>query len=227
MRQGLAIAFSYFFITQICKKEKPNLYKIFCISVMPLLHFVSIIPSLIGFLFEKYIYKRINNKFLTYLYISFITIFIIRLVLASSVLSNFSRLEFYMNSEEYGAQLSYFNLGLIKSIGVYLIIIVLAKNNLYKNKAYCCLLFLYSVGIGARIGFIDIAIFSGRIGSALTYSEIFLLPLTLRYYLNNSLKYIMTSLIYFLINIFVMLYIQYPDFIEVYFDRDKIEAIQY
>jgi hypothetical protein len=76
---------------------------------------------------------------------------------------------------------------------------------------------IYIAHLGIRIGFIDIAILSGRIGSALGFSEIFLLPMLIKDQINSRLWRVVLTAGYMLVHLSISLLIFTPYLIEDYF----------
>lgn len=65
----------------------------------------------------------------------------------------------------------------IKALLTFIILLIFTSQKMYQDRVYKTFFLLFIFGLACRIGFMDIPILSGRFASALTFSEIFLLPM--------------------------------------------------
>jgi hypothetical protein len=125
----------------------------------------------------------------------------------------------YQQHEEYGQSRSLFSLPNIRVAIILLVAYCLYRTipTLRINYVYSYLIGIYAVGLAIRLIFFNTAIFSGRIGAAFSFAEIFMIPIVL----NSSVlfrkwKWVFI-LIYFVVQGYITLWLQAPFMIEDYF----------
>lgn len=85
-----------------------------------------------------------------------------------------------------------------------------------KEFTYDFLTILYAIGVGFRLGFYDFLILSGRLSTIFTFSEIFLIPMLLKFKFNQVTSFFL-MLFYVIINLYITIVYQVPFIFEDYF----------
>jgi hypothetical protein len=129
-----------------------------------------------------------------------------------------NRISVYLSDAEHGYVRSIFEPANIRALLLTALFIALRpKSNEFMYKSYSLLLAIYCVHLGVRVGFQDIAILSGRIGSALGFSEIFLLPILLKIRVRSRILCLILGLSYFGVHLYFSLSLTFPFLWDDYF----------
>lgn len=213
IRQGLAIAIGFYFLSLILvNRSKLNAYLSLCLGV---------VFHNIAFIYLIFFSNKVNNFFANlniklYLKVLFVVVAVFifcRLVTDLGYINLTDRVSNYSDSE-YSEQRSFFHPANLRSLLLLGFFVLLEPKN--KNNLYVFLVLLYSVGVGFRLGFYDFLILSGRVSTAFTFSEIFLIPILLKYRFSNVIA-ILFIFIYFILSLIVNIVYQVPFIIDDYF----------
>jgi hypothetical protein len=218
IRQGLGIALAFWAIAILTKSSKRLLISAISLTGF-LFHAVSIIPVVIGLVTNHFIpNQRSINNWLWSLNIFAITVALCWAISSMDLFVTAERISVYVNDAEHGTPRGIFELANVRAILMaFTFVAFRPRDDKTYFHVYMFLLSIYVVHLGIRIGFIDFAILSGRIGSSLGFAEIFLLPLMLRDRIRQPLFRIMTICAYMSLHFMVGLLIQLPYLIDDYF----------
>lgn len=219
IRQGLSVAFIFLAISILARKPF-NLFGFLVAGVFSLLfHAVSVIPLLVALILKSYLPRlRSVRNWIWAINIFAVTIILCRLISSLELFSIIERMQSYIGDAEYNA-----TRGVLEPANFRVIILAFAflvfrpEENEEWFSIYMLLMGIYFVGLGVRIGFIDFAILNGRIGSALNFAEIFLLPLMLGDLVKKRVIRNAFISIYFLTHSIATISLQIPYFIDDYF----------
>ncbi|WP_439256813.1 EpsG family protein [Lonepinella sp. BR2271] len=219
MRQGLAVPLALLSITMLFSK-KYNYVKFLVFAVLAFsFHQVSFVVALSGllcfFLVSFLLNKNISlNNFRAWsIFIFLISVVISKYVLLDIMINFSERLSAYANNS-YGEEIGFFRLPNIKAFLVFIFILIFMNKKIYENRLFLVFFIMYIIGVSMRFGFSEFAILGGRFASALTFTEIFILPFIFSRFVNGGL---IIFLIYVAIQFFLTYFIQAPYVIEDYF----------
>jgi hypothetical protein len=180
-------------------------------------HFATLLPILVSSILAMLPIEQGRFKAVIRTAILIFAIIITsQIILNSNILNEASKLDIYLNSAMYGYARNLSDIANIRAI-LLLVIFLMAPVSLINRKTYSLLLSLYACGIGIRIGFLDVAIISGRLGSIFGFAEIFLIPLLVQSISKNKPMTIAIGLVYFLASFVATAYYQVPGLIDDYF----------
>lgn len=220
IRQGLAIAFAFLFASIIFGRKSLNSLAIISAIVAITFHSVSIVPIFFALsLNYLYIYcKKYFNDFIWFASILAIVVFACYAAIQADVALTMDRVSIYMDNDEQVYSRSLSDPANLRAI-ILSIILFLFRPSIASgwHRNYMLLLGLYVAHLGIRIGFIDLAILSGRIGASLGFAEIFLLPMMLKENIRNSLNRNLIILIFMVLHFIISVYILVPFLIDDYF----------
>lgn len=219
IRQGLAVAIAFWVITIIIQRPQSWLKSAILSLLGTLFHVVSIVPIAVVIVITRL--TPVQRSYKNWCWAATVLGVIIGICwLASStgLLELTTRISNYIGDEEFGSARSISDPANLRAIVLTLAFISLRPSGDRPwFKAYMVLLGLYIANLGIRIGFLDVAILSGRIGSALGFSEIFLLPLLIKDKINLRGWRIAFTTSYMLLHFSVALLFLVPYLIEDYF----------
>jgi hypothetical protein len=219
IRQGLAVAIAFWAISIIIQRPQSWLKSAVLTIVGVLFHVVSIIPILFAIIITRLTPAHRSYKNWSWASTILGTIIVACWLVSSAGLFELTtRISNYIGDQEFGVARSITDTANLRAVTLTLLFIILRPSaDRPWFKAYMVLLSMYIANLGIRIGFIDIAILSGRIGSAFGFSEIFLLPLLIKDCFRTTLLRIAFTAGYMLIHFSVALLILVPYLIEDYF----------
>lgn len=180
IRQGLATPIGLYALVLLYKEERFSL-KFLLLSLFAVsMHQISSIPILVGsiiYFFRNKIDKisLIKFKILSFLLVV-IVIFLCKYVLINVLIELSGRIAAYSETEEYGQSIGLFRLPNIKAFFTFSMLLILITKDFYKNKIFVLFYLFFALSFAFRVGFIDLAILSGRFAIAFSYAEIFILP---------------------------------------------------
>lgn len=218
IRQGFAVTLAYFLVFYWGFKKGREYLTILFIPLMSIFHVTaSLIPFiyLINKLFNR-LFIYFGRRLFLVLYL-FLTIAFSYYILNSDQFLSFEKIQIFLNSEELSSKRSLFDLINIKSMILFILTLLLSSEKIIYNNKYYFLLLLFTTSLAVRIGFIDFSILSGRFGSALGFSEIFIIPLLLQDFFKNKFYIFFLSCVYLLASIFITLSYQAPYLLDDYF----------
>jgi hypothetical protein len=218
IRQGLAVAIAFWAISLIIQRPQSWLKLTILVLAGVLFHVVSIVPIAVAIIFSRL--TPILRSYKNWYWAAAILGIIIGacwLVSSSDLFELTTRISNYIGDENYGSERSITDLANLRAIILTLAFITLRPSaDRPWFKAYMVLLGLYVANLGFRIGFIDVAILSGRIGSAAGFSEIFLLPLLIKDRINHLQWRIILTTSYMFLHFYIALLALVPFLIEDY-----------
>ena len=213
IRQGLAIAIGYYFLSaMLVNKNKLFAYISFLFGIF--FHNIAFVFLLF---ISNYVNKIIGTKYIGLIY-KVIFVFCVVFVLCR-ILTNFEilqltdRISNYSDSE-YSADRSFFHPANLRSIFLLILFVIFKPRK--ESFIYNFLTIFYAVGVGFRLGFYDFLILSGRLSTVFTYSEIFLVPILLSFKLSRFSAFFILF-IYFVFNLYINLAFQVPFILDDYF----------
>lgn len=196
IRQGLSVPIALYAILLLYKYRSFSIkFIVLCllsISIHQLAAIIIILGVLVIFALERDAFSSLSlNKFKYLLVLLIITIvFVSKYLLLDIFISLSPRINDYASSE-FSEGLSIFRLPNIKALGIYILILFLFNEKMYRDKFLVLFLCLYSIGLAFRFGFIDFSILSGRFSGGATFVEIFILPIILNRFRGAGLLLIM------------------------------------
>lgn len=218
IRQGLAVALAFWAIALLVRAPRRWVAAIFITVAGALFHIVSLAPVLIAAVVLRFTpTRRTASQWLQALLVFGLIVAVCRAVSSLDVFTLIDRIGTYVNDEEYGASRSVFEPANLRAILLTLTFIAFRPTEERSwFRAYMLLLTLYVVHLGFRIGLIDFAILSGRLGSSLGFSEIFLLPLLIRDRVLQPLWSFVAVSAYVALHLAISLFIQLPFLVDDY-----------
>ncbi|WP_386693253.1 EpsG family protein [Lonepinella sp. MS14434] len=218
IRQGVSIPLALWAIIMLSENRH---LKFLIISFLAIIFHQLAIPALLAGCFflwihgvvQKWGIKLTTIKFLYFIVLIF-SFLMAKYVLIDLLLNLSSRVELYSNSE-YSESVGLFRLPNIRSLLVFLFILVFLNNTLCKNKIFFIFLSIYTVGVGLKFGFADFSILSGRFSVAMTFTEIYLLQPVFKRFGNVGYLFL---LLYVIIQAIVTYHFQFPYVMEDYFN---------
>jgi len=218
IRQGFAVPLAYFLVFHWGFKKGREYLPILFIPIMTIFHATAfLIP------FTYLIYKFSNRLSLYFGRRLFLIIYLALSIVFSYYILNSSqfltleKIQIFLNSDEFSSERSIFDIVNIKSVVLLILALIASSENLINNNKYYFLLVLFTTSLAVRIGFIDFSILSGRFGSALGFSEIFIIPLLMQDFFRNKLYMYFFSYGYLLISTYITLNYQAPYLLDDYF----------
>lgn len=219
IRQGLAVAFAFWAIGLLIRTQR-RWFTAGAISLFgALFHVVSLLPVVVTLLWPQFTRPQRSYKNWIWALVTLTLIIVVcRAISLMDVFALTSRISTYINDEEYGATRSVFELANLRAISMVLAFIAFRpQEDRSWFRAYMLLLGLYVAHLGIRLGFIDFAILSGRLGSSLGFAEIFLLAIIIKDRISRPFwKFIVIGL-YMALHLAIALLIQLPFLVDDYF----------
>ena len=218
IRQGLAVALSFWAIAYIAQGRR-NLHNSGALTVSAVLfHMVSAASILTGFIATFLIPRRRSPQNWLWCALCFCVVYATCKAASSlDLLAATERVSAYIGDEEYGAARSIIDPANIRALLLSLTFIAFRpKEDRPWFFSYMVLLGVYIAHLGIRLGFLDFAILSGRLGSALGFAEIFLLPLMINDLTKNTLYRSLITIAYMMVHFAIALHIQLPFLVEDY-----------
>lgn len=218
IRQGLAVAIAFWAISIIIQRPQSWLKVVILALVGALFHLVSIVPIAVAIIVAGITpsHRSYKNWYWAAIILGAI-IGVCWIVSSSDLFTLTTRISNYIGDEEFGSERSIADPANLRAIILTLAFIALRPSaDCPWFKVYMALLGLYITNLGIRLGFIDIAILSGRIGSALGFSEIFLLPLLIKDKINRRHWRILLTTSYMLLHFSIALSVLVPFLVEDY-----------
>lgn len=220
IRQGFAIAFAFWCASIIFRRKSLNPLAIILAIVAILFHSVSIVPIFFALLFN-YLYragKKYFNDSIWFLLILVVVVAACYVATESNIVLSMDRVSVYMDNDEQVYSRSISDPANLRAVFLSIVFFLFRPSvTSVWHRNYMLLLGLYIAHLGIRIGFIDFAILSGRIGSSLGFAEIFLFPMMLKDKISNSLTRNLIILIFMVSHFIISLNILVPFLIEDYF----------
>lgn len=219
IRQGLAVAIAFWAISIIIQRPQSWLRASTLTLLGALFHLVSIVPVVFAIIITRFTPTHRSYKNWCWAAILLgIVIGTCWLASSTGLFELTTRISNYIDDQEFGSARSITDTANLRAMILTLLFIAFRPSSDRPwFKVYIALLGLYIANLGIRIGFIDVAILSGRIGSALGFSEIFLLPLLIKDQVRSTLWRITFTSSYMLLHLFVALLVLVPYLVEDYF----------
>lgn len=219
MRQGLAMAFVFSLVSIINRNRKNIKIILLCLAAAASIHVVSALTVFCIWLLSLVNLQSISKiKFATWCTLSIVITFIFcRLIMSFDVISNFSRLAEYASDEQYSGESALLSLANLRAICFSILIICGASKTLLDSKLFRILSGMYIIHLGIRLGFYDFLILSGRLSTALSFSEIFIIPMLVNEHVRSKWFKFLIALIYLLFHSYATYQIQVPTLINDYF----------
>jgi hypothetical protein len=182
-----------------------------------MMHLVSIVPIITGAALAVIApTRRRATTILWALSLAVASFAAARIATSLELVTLFDRLSHYASDAELGATRNIFEPANVRA-ALILLVLFAAPASLLSQRAFVVLLGMYSVHVGLRLGFLDFAILSGRLASALGFVEVFLLPLLLREAIRTRWLRSVLAASFFAVHISATLALQVPYLLEDYF----------
>ena len=127
------------------------------------------------------------------------------------------KMNFYTNSEEYGASRDFFNPANLRALVIFLFILLMSTKRLRETPSFFVMLCLYACHVGIRFGFFDFFILSTRLSTSLGFAEVFLIPMVVNSKFQNAVVKVIFGALYIAVHLYVSLKVQAPFLIDDYF----------
>ncbi len=218
MRQGLAISMVIFSIVRLFQTRTD----IFAWCVLITSFFIHQTSGLV-FIFAVIFYLLKNNFLLsidriklTLILAFFVFVILFKFFLLNLLVGSFERLQSYASTDNYSEDIALFSLPNIRTMFVVSFLLFFSKENVLKRDEYKFFLYLMVIALAARVGFSEFAIMSGRLSTAFSYVEIFVLPILFlsRF---NKVYCLLFAIIYFILQMIITLGFQAPYLLDLYF----------
>jgi hypothetical protein len=218
IRQGLGIAFAFWVVAKLAD-SRPRVFATFAsLLVAMAMHAVAALPILSALLLRLR-FPRGNRLSVAAWLLAIVvsTVACARLSSTLNAVELLERLSTYAADETYSGARSLLEPANLRAM---LLLFVLAAARsapaLARSRAYTLLLGLFAMHVGVRLGFLDFEILSGRLSTALGFSEVFLLPLAVRAWFPGAARRTLIGLLYFGIHAAVTTTYQAPFLIDDY-----------
>jgi hypothetical protein len=218
IRQALATAMAFYAISLLIIAGKK--IRIKYISIVGLaaisIHMTAFVVLIVGFSFKYFYLNKVRgelvrvNILVFFTLISSLLIVACRIVMSTDSVALFSRVSSYLDDDEFGLGRGLFEPANIRALAFLIVILFLAKKELYKNTGFLIILFAFCCSIGIRFGFFDFAILSGRLGGALNLAEIYLFAFVFNGYFRCKFYTLWAGVIYMILHSYIVLEIQMP-----------------
>lgn len=218
MRQGLAISIAFFAIANFLylKRMCHFLILILCASLFHQSAFILFLFSVVFFLFNSSsLFKERRFAFLCVLMIVFL-IFIFKFVLLELLISMSSRLQSYSASEKFSDPVGILTLPVIRTVAIFTFVLLVSPIKYWNDGFFRFMFFIQSIAISTRIGFSDFGILSGRLSTAFSYVEIFMLPMVIASCFSSRVATFICVIIFF-IQLVISIGFQSPYLVDMYF----------
>lgn len=203
IRFGLATVLAYYLIYLSTKKNNDIIFLLAGALLVSLIHasaiFIIAIYILIKYFFLSKSIKKSTKVIISLLVLLSMRIFKDSLIALLGKISE--KADFYANDDIWGTYLNLFSMENIKAL-ILLILFTIFYNThkkINQKSAFSLLLLLFAASVAVRFIFYDFGIISSRIGYALGFSEIFIIPLILKEITKNLFIRFSIAIIYFAI----------------------------
>lgn len=216
IRQGLAVAISYFAIIQYNKNRSRGQFVLLAIVGISFHQSVlAIFAFFVAFrLLKLHLVSYRNFIFKSFGLLLFLIIFF-DLFLLNVLVSTVPRLALYKASSNFGASVSVLNPATVRVALITLFCYALSNFSHKNNLNFRVLLYFMVVALGCRIGFSDFAILSGRLSTLFSFSEVFLLSYILTYRFSVTGSAIIST-VFCLSNAYLVLSLQAKMIVDTY-----------
>jgi EpsG family len=217
IRQGLAIAVAFYVILD-CEERRPGIKHVILSALAIGIHMVSALPIIAALAWRMARNWKVFGN-LNWTRVGLVlagTILAAMALLRNEFLFSVGKLSLYVADEEFSGARGYLAPANLRAT-LLLVLFVLTRVPERWRNAYNTMLILFTVHLGLRIGFNEFEILSGRLASALGFSEVFLLALALHHGVQSrSWRFVLGGL-FLVAQTWATLSIQVPYLIHDYF----------
>lgn len=177
IRQGLAVVLALYSIVFFLQERKCFLF-LFLALLSIATHQVAGVIVLCGLCSILFTHqnKMSITQFKIFSVFLFLAIVIFNKFIIINMLAFFSERVLLYSEYSAGTEAG-LRLPDVKALLTFLILLLFTSQKIYQDRVYKIFFLLFVIGVACRIGFWDVPILSGRFASALTFTEIFLLPI--------------------------------------------------
>ncbi len=219
IRQGLAISLAFWSIS-IIYKLRPSVLLCLAIGAASILfHLVSLVPIFVAVVVRALFFRRNSDFGHSWIFVIFVaTYFLCVSLMRMDLFLVAQRVSVYLADSEHGYTRSILDPANLRAIFlVSALFIWRPKPCCSMYRSYMFLLCLYCVHLAVRLGFMEVAILSGRVGSALGFAEVFLLPMLLEAQVKSRTFRIVICLLYFFVHLYIAFCLTFPFLLDDYF----------
>lgn len=217
IRQGLAMGLAYSVLPLVVTKRKSILPGIALVSTS-MVHVVSSLPVVTGWLLSFVSPRPARRPLVLWcLVLIALTFLCARVIMTLEFFSAMGRLQIYAADGQYNYELQIMAPPNIRAALLMTLMLFAATTRMLRSPVFVTLIGMYAVHVGMRFGFHDFAILSGRLSTALSFSEVFILPLLLREHIRSSWLRYLLGVAYLLIHAVATYQVQVPTLIDDYF----------
>ncbi|MDY7829119.1 EpsG family protein [Aeromonas caviae] len=218
MRQGLAISIAFFAISHyIVFKRVTYLFALMlCASCFHQSAFILFLFSLVFFIFNSSsLFKGKKVVFLCSLMMIFLIV-VFKFILLDMLIGMSSRLQSYAASEKFSDPVGILTLPVIRTVGIFVFVLIMSPMKLWNDNLFRFMFFMQSVAISTRIGFSDFGILSGRLSTAFSYAEVFMLPMVIASRFSSGVATFICIAV-FVLQLVISIGFQSPYLVDMYF----------
>jgi hypothetical protein len=217
IRQGLAMGLAFSLLPLVVTRRKaltPGL-SLFATSMV---HVVSCLTLATGWVLS-FVRPKPTRRSLTLWSLALIalTFLFARAVMTLDVVSAVGRLADYAADGQYNQELQLLAPPNIRAALLMALMLFAVTPRLQHSPVFVVLVGMYAVHVGMRFGFYDFVILSGRLSTALSFAEVFILPLLVREHVRSRWLRGILAGIYLLVHAVATYQVQVPTLIDDYF----------
>ncbi len=217
IRQGLAMGLAFSLLPLVVSRRK-GLTPGLCLFATSMVHIVSCLTLVTGWMLS-FMQPKPTRRSLTLWSLALValTVLLARAVMTLDVVSAVGRLADYAADGQYNQELQILAPPNIRAALLIALMLFAVTPRLQDSRAFVALVGMYAVHVGMRFGFYDFAILSGRLSTALSFGEVFILPLLVREHVRNRWLRGFLSGGYLLTHAVATYQVQVPTLIDDYF----------
>lgn len=217
IRQGLAMGLAFSMLPVVVTRRMSVVPGLSLMATM-LVHVVSCLTVLAAWLLA---FNRPNptRRALALWCLALIALTFLgaRAIMTLDVISVAGRLADYAADGQYNQELHFLAPPNIRAAMLLALMVITTTPLLLRSPVFVVLIGMYAVHVGMRFGFYDFIILSGRLSTALSFAEVFILPLLVRERVRNRWLRGVLAVTYLVTHAFATYQIQVPTLIDDYF----------
>lgn len=217
IRQGLAMGLAFSLIPLVVVRRKGLIPGLSLIATS-LVHVVSCLTLVTAWALSFVPSKASRRSLALYcLALIALTFLSARAIMTLDVVSTVGRLADYAADGQYNQELQILAPPNIRAALLMGLMLLAATPQLQRSPVFIALVGMYAVHVGMRFGFYDFVILSGRLSTALSFAEVFILPQLVREHVRSPWLRAAIAAVYLLVHAYATYQIQVPTLIDDYF----------
>ncbi|TXI21828.1 MAG: EpsG family protein [Roseateles sp.] len=217
IRQGLAMGLAFSLLPLVVARRK-GFTPVLSLAATSMVHVVSCLTLVTGWVLS-FVRPKPTRRALTLWSLALIvlTFLFARAVMTLDVISTVGRLADYAADGQYNQELQLLAPPNIRAALLMVMMLLAVTPRLQRSPVFVVLIGMYAVHVGMRFGFYDFVILSGRLSTALSFAEVFILPLLVREHVCRGwLRGVLAGL-YLLVHAVATYQVQVPTLFDDYF----------